>query len=85
LRRPFSQKESDVEITALRPQSGEYGRVAPGETIDVSKTLGDKLLSGPCWAKPQDAKKHFAAAAKKRAAIAKATAQRAVAKADNQG
>lgn len=74
-----------MNITALRPQSGEYGRVAPGETIEVGKTLGDKLLNGPCWAKPQDAKKHFAAAAKKRAAIAKARAERAVSKADNQG
>lgn len=54
-----------MQITALRPQVGAYGRAEPGKTITVSKEHAARLLAGGNWAEPSEAKKVLA---KKRAA-----------------
>lgn len=62
-----------MKLVALRPQSGVYGTAAPGDTIEAEGTLADKLLASPNWAKPADAKKHFAKIAERNAAIKQAS------------
>jgi len=64
-----------VTITALRPQTGDYGRVRAHEPINVDEKLADKLVKNRCWVKglTPEAKRRAAAVAERRTAEAAGT------------
>ncbi len=64
-------------IEALRPQTGEYGTVVPGDTIKATDERAALLVASGNWASPQDAKKLRKERAEKEEQIRAVSAARA--------